>query len=130
MAVTAALVESTPDRLVYLVTRDTTGTTLTITNATLITDALKQTPLGNIVATTVANQAAARALMMGDGAPGGPAGNFLAPRAHCFIFPRTGATAWAVDANASTNAIVLNITCTANNGDAYLIIRYASSVNV
>lgn len=130
MAVTATVVERTPHRLVYLVSQDgQTGTTLTIANATLVTDALKGTPLGNLVAMPAATQAIARALIMGDGAPGGPGGFFTEPRAHCVIMARTTAGAWAVDADSSANAIVLSVTAEAAAADAYLHIIYAHSID-
>lgn len=139
MAVTAAVVERTPHRLVYLVTQDgSAGTTLTITNSgaatpDLRTDGLKGTPLGGLIALTGLTQAQARAKFMGDGAPGGVGAGTLfdEPRAHTFIVGRSVAQAWAVDTtvDGSGNG-QLAITAGASAATAYLHLVFAHSMDV
>jgi len=139
MALTAAVVERTPYRLLYLITADTQqGTTLTIPNVNgvtpdLGTDSLDDTPLGDVMDrdrefNDVNSIARARALLLGDGAPGGPDGDFNAPRCHCHITARTISDGWGVDANVDGTGnpqIVLfgpNVAAT-----AYLEILYSYS---
>ena len=139
MAITAAVVERTPHRLVYRLTQDgAAGAALTIPNdngATpdLGTDSLDDTPLGNIMDrardTGVAlNQAGARALLLGDGAAGGPGGNFASPRAHCFVVSRDGVAGWGVDANVDGGGDpVLAVVGPAGASVAYLHVIYQHS---
>jgi len=142
MALTAVVVERTPYRLLYLISQSgqsIPGTTLTIPNVNgatpdLGTDSLDDTPLGDVCDRDrdfddVNSIARARALLLGDGAPGGPDGDFNAPRCHCHITARAIADGWGVDANVDgTGNPQIVIFGPATNGSlAYLEILYSYS---
>ncbi len=156
MALTAVLVETTPQRLLYLISQSgqsIQGTTLVIPNVNdatpdLGTDSLDDTPMGDACDYSrdhalVMTVAQARALLLGDNAMGasaglgggtgpdnGVTGDFNAPRCHCHITARGGADGWGVDASihAVTGEPELTIFGPAGNGaEAYLEIVYSYS---
>jgi hypothetical protein len=152
MALTAAVVERTPYRLLYLITQDGLGslvlTTMTILNVNgatpdLGTDSLRETPMGDVcdysrIHGLVLNQAQARALLLGDNALGaaavlgggtGPGADFNAPRCHVYFTARDGADGWGVDANfhAVTGEPELTLFGPAAASHAYLEIVYSAS---
>jgi hypothetical protein len=144
MALTATLVESTANRLRYLITSSTAaGTTLTIANATLLTD-LATDPsgpmraimrasvdgIGTIAAGTALTQAQARDIMNSDGTTS--VGNNSVPRAVMTMSGRTGVAAWAVDANVDGGGLpIVNIVISAALvATAYLDIHVRHSTDL
>jgi len=114
MAIALVLAESTPNRLRYIATDDAqetvTPSAAVISNATLQADAIPGTQMAALVATAVADQDAARALLAGEGLTA--AANIDTARAHLKVTPRsTVATMipWAVDADAVGNLPVVNV---------------------
>lgn len=152
MALTAAVVERTPQRLLYLVTQDGGGgTTMTIPNQNAGTpdlgaDSLTDTPLGDVMQRRRDTgvpliQAEARALLFGDNALGngsvlgggtgpnnGVTGDFNAPRCHVYFTARDGFDGWIVDANVDGDGDpILNLIGPAGASHAYLEIVYSDS---
>lgn len=142
MAVTAALVRATGNRLTYLLTQDgTAGTTLNITatgaaSPDLLTDtagrqgALRKLAKANsdgygAIATPM-TQAKARAVLMSDYSGASPSGSTPAnsgafPTARCSLTERSGGLAdWQIDANVSGSNMVLAITAPAAAAQIYL----------
>ena len=136
MAVTVALVESTPFRLRYLATCDGTGATATIPNdggATpdLLTD-LANDPSGPLraivrarldgigtVAAGALSQGQARAILNSDNTTS--VGNDYVPRAILSVTIRTGAGVWSVDANVDGGGDpVVAVTSSSVAGTAYV----------
>jgi hypothetical protein len=153
MALIATLVETTPQRLLYLI-RQTNyasfpSTSLVIPNVNgatpdLGTDSLRETPMGDVcdysrIHGLVLNQAQARALLLGDNALGaaallgggtGPDADFNAPRCHCHFTPRAIAAGWGVDGSfhAVTGEPELTLFGPVDEGaEAYLEILYSYS---
>lgn len=154
MALTAALVNVTPNELVYLITNAATlGTSLSITSSgaatpDLATDCVTNTwgraacsrlrqvcragldGLGSQAAAGF-TQAEARDLLLGNGATtfGGP----LAPRAEVDLVPVTGVAGGPlceVDANVSGGVPTLDITAAAVAGTCLMRVRLRSSPGV
>ncbi len=143
MAITAQLVESSPNRLRYLLTYASGLATMNITSTgaatpDLLTDS-KQGPLKKLAkviadgfagfAAGAQTQAKARALWLSDWsganpAPGAPAGGppGVTTAIARIAADRTGAIPWRVDADVDTGNPVLTITCTgiAGGQTAYL----------
>lgn len=149
MAVTAALVEATGERLRYLLTQDgAAGTTLTIANATLLADILTAAgagvsglPLKPIidagrngigpVAAGALNQAGARAICLSDDAANVMLTNNNVPRAVVETLPRSASVAVAVDANVDGSANpVLEVTMGAAAQTAYLDFHLRHTVDL
>ena len=108
------LAETTPNRLRYLIEDDGTATGFpssgTIANATLQDDAIDGSQMADLVATAVADQAAARKLLAGEGLT--TQADIDTPRAHLKITARNNAAAqepWAVDANVAANLAVIDV---------------------
>jgi len=127
MAITAALVEATTDRLRYLLTQDGAGgTTLSISAATLATDAQSGPPGGagpallQIVATAAASQAEARRLFCGEQSS---ASTNLAHvlRAHLSVTSRDAPTGpYFVDADAAAGFPNISVKGPSVASNAYL----------
>lgn len=144
MAVTAALVESKPNHLRYLVTSDGAGGTVNITSTgaaspDLQTDTKGASPLKKLsraeqdglgqLAAGALTQADARAIWMGDSAD--TVLGVKVPRAHTNLSPRDGATSWLVDANVDGGGVPeLVITADANVGNAYLDVFYPGAIGL
>lgn len=111
MAVTQLSSTATPCRLLFVIDQDGgAGTTLTITNAALVTAAAAQpanSPIRKLIVAVLANQAAARLYALGcqpeDGSQGGVARTT----------PRNVGAAMAVDANVSATLLVFDLVATA-----------------
>jgi hypothetical protein len=136
MAIAFTLVESTPNRLRYLCTNS--GETIfpssgTLDNATLQADAIDGTQMATVMAKTVATQAKARELLLGDGpASLEDAEDIDVARCHCKLTPRNlvalTTVQWAVDANADGSnlpEIIVYGTDSAGPSYAYLDIEFA-----
>ncbi len=143
MAVTAALVRVTGNRLTYLLTQDgAAGTTLNITatgaaTPDLVTDtagrngALRKLAKANAegygAIATPMTQAKARAILLSDYAGASPSGSTPgnsapAPTARCVLTARGGDTTagFAVDANVSGSNMLIAITAPAAAATVYL----------
>jgi hypothetical protein len=112
--IAATLVESTENRLRYQLIDDGSSgsfpSTLTIDNATLQADAIGGSQLADLLATAVADQAAARQLLCGEGLTADS--DIDTARAHLKLTPKnivTTQTPWAADANVAANLAVVDI---------------------
>ena len=141
MAVTAALVRATGNRLTYLLTQDgQAGTTLNIgatgaASPDLLTDTAgrngqlrklaKANTQGYGAIGTPLTQAKARAILLSDYAGASPSGSTPAnsgafPTARAELTGRDVAAGWAVDANVAGNNMVLAITAPVAAQSCYL----------
>jgi len=141
MAVTAALVRASGNRLTYLLTQDgNAGTTLNIgatggATPDLLTDTAgrngqmrrlaKANTEGYGAIATPMTQAKARAVLLSDYAGASPSGSTPAnsgafPTARAALSPRDVAAGWAIDANVAGSNMVLAITAPAAPQFCYL----------
>lgn len=129
MAVTLALVKTTPNSLQYAATQDgAAGTTVVLTNAVMVADSIAG-PLRELLTTDTSPnaQAAQRAALLGDA--GGIASQDLTntPHATCKFTSRDTAVAYAVDADVDGVSALrgeLNITAPAGASVAILEIQF------
>jgi hypothetical protein len=156
MALTATLVESTANRLRYLLENTSPpGTTVTIANdggaspdlqTDLATDPsgplrkiirARLDGIGTIAAGTPLTQAQARDILNSDGG-GASVGNNAVPRAICKVTPRaagtTGVANWAVDVDVDGDGDPVVVITTQDagfgDGDAYLDIHVRHSYDL
>ena len=108
------LVESTANRLRYQLVDDGSSgsfpSTATIDNATLQADAIDGTQMADLLATAVADQAAARTLLCGEGLTADA--DIDTARAHLKLTPKnivSGQTPWAADADAAANLAAIDV---------------------
>jgi hypothetical protein len=139
-SLSVTLVENTPYSLLYKIEQAASSqpdSSITIPNAggltpDLLTDSLNGTALRTLIDFArdhgAMAQPAARARLLGDGAPGGPGGAFGQPRAHCTITGRDGIGGWGVDADVDVDGNpVITVFAGPDPGIAYLRVKYQHS---